>query len=224
MSIFDEVLKMKTADVAEQSIGFAGHLGRSLAAGAGAGVAGAAIAGAGVAASKIYDAMTKVRDFRGMLGSSFNADLTPMYRQRPREFNEAFSSLRSMNPAFSKDPMVAGNYMRRIMVMRPEDAGGALLESLSHRKDVDESPIFDAFSRAGTSVAGGTMGEAMKPQKRDGMKLEESKELERYKAELRRGGGAEGQGGGGQGAPGSRRGRRLPTGPETFGGTPEPGS
>jgi hypothetical protein len=100
MSIFDEVLKMKTADVAEQSIGFAGHLGRSLAAGAGAGVAGAAIAGAGVAASKIYDAMTKVRDFRGMLGSSFNADLTPMYRQRPREFNEAFSSLRSMNPAW----------------------------------------------------------------------------------------------------------------------------
>jgi hypothetical protein len=223
MSIFDDVLKTKTADpadMARKSMGFAGHLGQSLATGAGAGLAGAAIAGAGVAASKIYDAMTKARDFRAMLGSSFNSDLMDYYRQKPKQFNEAFSSLRSANPSFSKDPMVAGNYMRRIMEMRPESAGGAIVESLSHRKDVSESPIFDAFTRSGTSVAGGVMGELSKPKKTDLKSPEEMEQfqaMERFKSTLRQRAGGEQEGH-------KPRSRRSLGGSESYGGTPTPGA
>jgi len=134
--------------------GFGQQVGRAAATGAGTAVAGAAIAGAGVAASKIWDAVTKGRDFRAMMGSSFNADLHEFLATRPKEFNESFSSLRTINPEFTKDPMIAGTYMRRMMMLRPDSAGGALIEALSHRKALPESEIGEAFLH---SAGGGVM-------------------------------------------------------------------
>jgi hypothetical protein len=220
MSIFDEVLKQKTAasptSVGQQAVGFGKHMGRALAGGAGAGVAAAALSGAGIAAGKIYDAVTKARDFRAMMGSSFNADLSDLHKQRPREFNEAFTSLRTMNPAFTKDPMVAGVYLRRMMSFAPEDAGGTLLDALRSRKDVQESPVFDSFQRAGTSTAGGMMGDFMRPPRRlSETDMQEQAALERMKAQVR----AEFKGG-----PESTKSRRgtFSSKPETYGGTPDP--
>lgn len=203
MSVFDEILKYKTAagpasmagEAGKKALGFGGHLGRALATGAGAGVAGAAVTGAGIAASKIYDAMTKTRDFRNMMGSSFNSDLQPLHQQKPRQFNEAFTSLRSMNPAFTKDPMVAGTYMRRMMENVPEAAGGYLIEALHARKDVPESPMFESFQRAGGGAAGSMMGELMRPPKvMSPEEMEQQKQLEESKQQIRARFGKGGQG------------------------------
>ena len=108
----------------------------------------AGVAAAGIAASKIYDAATKVRDFRSMMSSPFNTDLHEHYTSRPRDFNAAYSSLRSVNPDFSKDPMIAGTYMRRMMTYDPASAGGTLVESLSHR-DRGPSPMMEALTSGG---------------------------------------------------------------------------
>lgn len=152
----------------------AGHLGKSLAVGAGAGIAGALVTGAGVAASALYGAATKARDFREMMGSSFNEDLHAMHQERPRQFNEAYSSLRSVNPAVTQDPMTAGVYMRRMMTYDPSGAGGVILESLNATKEIHKarpSPMAGSFQGAGSSAASGAMGDALKgrrggPQRR----------------------------------------------------------
>lgn len=98
----------------------------------GAGVMGAATAvgAAGLAVSKIYAAATKSRDFRNML--SYNPDLQEHHDRDPRMFNQMFTSLRTMNPGFSADPIVAGSYMRR-MTENPLNAGGIAVESVSSR-------------------------------------------------------------------------------------------
>jgi hypothetical protein len=163
MSAIDDVLAMKKRAAIPGAVSdFGKDLGKALTGGVGAGLAGAAVGGAGIAASKIYDAMTKARDFRSMLGSSFNSDLHGLYKERPKEFNEAYSSLRSFNPAFAKDPMVAGVYMRRIMTLDPHGAGGALVESLQHRKAMPESPMQDILVRGGAEGAARGFAESVK--------------------------------------------------------------
>ena len=132
---------------------FASNVGHSLAQGAGSAIAAGVVAGVGVAASKIYDAVTKQRDFKSMLSSPYNQDLHEHYQARPKEFNAAFSSLRSVNPEFTKDPMVAGTYLRRMMTFDPKDAGGTLIEALQHR-DRFPNPIGEAMQQAGTAGAG----------------------------------------------------------------------
>ena len=89
----------------------------------GAATAGTAgiIAGIGVGASRLYNAVTKGRDFRKML--EFNEDLAAQHAENPKYVNAAFSTLRSMNASFSKDPMVAGSFVRQ-MVNVPEAAFG----------------------------------------------------------------------------------------------------
>ncbi len=227
MSIFDDVLAMKkqaadpftTAATAAERPGFFGNIGRAAATGAGAGLAAAAVSGAGIAASKIYDAATKARDFRSMMGSSFNTDLHDYYRQNPRGFNEAYSSLRMMNPAFSKDPMVAGTFMRQIMENRPEAAGGYLLNALQGRRDTPESPLFEAFQRGGTSAAGSMMGELQKPHKlKTEREMQQEVELEGRKQEEKN---KRTPPGGGRGPGSTGGGHRGGFGSETRGGTPD---
>lgn len=97
-------------------------------AGAGhAAVIGGAIAGIGMAVRKIHGAMTKQRDFRQMM--ALNPQLADAQQQRPEMFNQAYSSLRKMNPTFGADPIVAGAYMNKMMVLNPEQAGMILAEA-----------------------------------------------------------------------------------------------
>ena len=111
-------------------------VGKGLAQGAGAAAAAGAVGAVGLAASKIFGAATKARDFRQML--SYNPDLQEHHDRDPRMFNQMFSTLRTMNPQFSSDPIVAGSYMRR-MSENPMTAGGIAVESVGHR---DKLPSF----------------------------------------------------------------------------------
>lgn len=101
-----------------------------------------ATAGVGIAAAKLYDAATKGRDFRRMI--SFNPDLATEHERDPRVFNQLYSSLRSINPTFARDPIIAGSYMRR-MVGSPM-AGGVLTDALSF-KDKARSPMEDLIDK-----------------------------------------------------------------------------
>ena len=172
MNPLDEFLLAKHGD------GFMHSVGDALAEGAGTAVAGAAVAGVGIAASKVWDAVTKQRDFKQMLSSPFNADLHEHYQSRPKEFNYAFSSLRQMNPEFSKDPMVSGTYMRRMMGFDPTQAGGVLVEALSHRGEFPDSPMEAVHSEA---VSGASKGFS---ESRKNQRKEVSEKAERgYKAQ-----------------------------------------
>lgn len=91
------------------------------------GMAGAAAAAGGVigAARHLYDAATKSRDFRTML--EHNADLAE--HPSPQHVEMAFTTLRTFAPAFSKDPLVAGTYVRQI-AESPANAGGLILPAM----------------------------------------------------------------------------------------------
>ena len=74
-------------------------------------------------------------------------------------FNQMFTSLRSMNPAYSKDPLIAGTYMRQ-MVDSPMTAGGKLTETLGTR---DKFPsTLGRAAEEGMGTAKGTFIESMK--------------------------------------------------------------
>lgn len=103
-------------------------LGRGLGAGAVAVGAGLAVAAAG----KIHDAITKSRDFKGML--AYNPDLVEAHEQNQHVFNQNFTTLRSMNPHFTRDPLIAGHYMKQMMD-NPNGAGAMAIDALKHRGD-----------------------------------------------------------------------------------------
>lgn len=92
-----------------------------------------AVAGATYGVQKLYDAATKARDFRSMLDA--NPDLAQKHEEDPRVFNQMFSTLRTFNPAFTRDPIVAGAYIRR-MVDDPMAAGAHAVEALQYRDKV----------------------------------------------------------------------------------------
>jgi hypothetical protein len=156
---------------------FGQHAGRAAAGGLAAGLGAAAAGGIGLAVSKIVDAATKSHDFKQMLEN--NQDLHEHYSNDPKKFNLMFSTLRTMNPQFSKDPLVAGAYMRR-MVMAPEGIGGMAGEALGHRRDF-EQPLQEMFSKGvGEGAKSGLMdsfkqeGESRQPQQ-DPWSLEKQK-------------------------------------------------
>jgi hypothetical protein len=88
-----------------------------------------------------------------------------------------FSTLRTMNPQFSKDPLVAGAYMRR-MVQSPEGLGGIAGEALSHHGDF-ANPMGEAFGRGAQEGAKSGLGDAYRREeegrKPDPWALEEKK-------------------------------------------------
>jgi hypothetical protein len=111
-----------------EGIGGSGaDLGKGLVVGA-AGAAGAAgIAGIGAAVKSLHTAATKRRDFREMM--DLNPDLSEAQGQNPKFFNASYNSLRRLNPAFGKDPVVSGSVMRRMME-NPAGAGTILTGTL----------------------------------------------------------------------------------------------
>lgn len=159
----EEFIAFKTA---APNLGrFGKAVGSAAATGLGTAAAGAGIAAVGVAASKLYDAVTKARDFKTMMGSSFNSDLHSLHAERPKEFNEAYSSLRALQPHFAKDPMIAGTYLRRMMQIRPDNAGGVLLDALNF--EAPSSPMGDAFHRGAIGGAQAGMSAHMKAEHDD---------------------------------------------------------
>lgn len=159
---FDEFVQEFLPAGEKVAFGF-GEAARGMAHGVagGVGAAGAAaiVGVAGIAAGKVYQAATKSRDFRGML--AYNQDLQEHHDRDPRVFNQMFSSLRSMNPEYSGDPIVAGSYMRR-MLESPHTAGGILTESLSTR---DKFYPFHTALEEGMSSAGKNVRFGKKPGK-----------------------------------------------------------
>lgn len=153
--LLEKKAQEKKAGFASSFSGSAKYIPDALGSATAQGVAGAAvgagIAAIGAAAGKIYEAMTKRRDFHRMLEA--NPDLAQHHETDPKQFNQMFSTLRMMNPHFSSDPIVAGTYMRR-MAENPLTAGGVAVEALGHREAI-KSPQFEAFMRGGLEGAKG---------------------------------------------------------------------
>lgn len=123
--------------------GFGKSVGKNVGRGA-MGVTGAlAVAGATAGVQRLYDAATKARDFRAMLDA--DQDLAARQAEDPKRFNMLFSTIRTMNPAFSRDPIVAGALMNQ-MLENPSSAPGVAMNILPMR-DKMRSP-FEAVPRA----------------------------------------------------------------------------
>lgn len=153
MPIFDQV-----RGAASKMMG--SSLGSAVVQGATGAAATGLIAGAHVAGMKAYDALTKARDFKTMMNSPFNADLHEHASNRPEHFNAAFTSLRRTNPNLSKDPMIAGTYMRRMMEFGPTAAGSVLVEALNQRS-THPDPLAEAINRGGQMGVQNVLNERM---------------------------------------------------------------
>lgn len=145
--------------------------------GAATAAATAGVAGMGLAAHAIFNAITKQRDFNAMMEA--NPDLEEYHGQNPKRFNMMFTTLRNMNPGFSKDPLVAGTFIRR-MAESPLTAGGVAVEALrSHAP----GPLQESFmSGAQKGVAEG-MAQQLRP--RQGPSMEELTAQEEMKQQMR---------------------------------------
>jgi hypothetical protein len=136
-------------NVAQGLSGGRGGIGMDI----GKAIRGAGLAGgvtlAGLAAQKVVDAMTKATDFKEML--AYDPELASMHEENPQVVNQMFSTLRTMNPAFTKGPVVASDYVKR-MVSDPEHAAGQATEALQHRDQMRP------FGPIGQMVMGKAMG------------------------------------------------------------------
>lgn len=140
MNPVDDFLQEKTAFFGSMRSAFgnaARQVPTAIAGGLALGGAGAVVGGVGVGASHLWNAATKAQDFRSMLTQ--NADLAEHHDQKL--VNQAFTTLRTFNPDFSKDPLVSGSFVRRI-VDSPMGAGGIISEAISARGK-GNAPISD---------------------------------------------------------------------------------
>lgn len=139
---------MSTNDIQKKTAAFrdaAKHLGGAAGQALGTAAVSGAVALTGVAVSKLYDAATKSRDFRAMLTA--NPELHDFVKENPNRANALFTSLRQINPDFSKDPYVAGHYMRQ-MAGDPGREGGYLLLAAQERGRFDQ-PVLDTYLKGG---------------------------------------------------------------------------
>jgi hypothetical protein len=127
--------------------GFASTLGSGISGAAALGLAGATIGAAGRGVQRLYDAATKSRDFKSMLEA--NPDLMQMQQEKPKQFNQMFTSVRTFTPEFSRDPIVAGSCMRQMME-NPLGAGGIITQGI-----MPHSKIPQRGSEGTTSALGG---------------------------------------------------------------------
>jgi len=82
---------------------------------------GGAVIGAGASVvAKIRESIAHKNDFRQMM--TIDPELKAIQAERPQFFNQAYNSLRRINPAFGEDPIIAGSYMRKMMA-NPDAAG-----------------------------------------------------------------------------------------------------
>lgn len=163
------------------------HAINTVAAAGATAVAGAGMTAMAPAVQHIWNAITKKRDFNQMMQSPFNTDLHEHMAERPKEFNLAFSSLRSTTPEITKDPMIAGQYMRRIMSMPPDAAGGVVIDALQHRDRFGPNMVMEAFGRGATEGARGGFSESMKAEesrRQLGRQQQGAMDLEQAKARM----------------------------------------
>lgn len=135
-----------------------GHMANAAAGAVAMGAVGLAGAGIHAAVSSIVDAATKAHDFKQML--QVNEDLHDHYAQDPKRFGMMFNTLRTMNPQYSKDPLVAGAFMRR-MIESPQGIGGIASEALKDRGNFPETPWGVAQDYARSGAGKGVLGEAL---------------------------------------------------------------
>lgn len=155
------------------------------------GAVGFASAGIHAAVGSIVDAATKARDFKEMLHA--NEDLHEHYQQDPKRFNMMFNTLRTVNPQFSKDPLVAGSFMRR-MIESPQGIGGIAGEALKQRADFPETAFGESlnFAREGAkagltdSLSGARMNQLESRRQNFATKDRELSTAERMRMELQK--------------------------------------
>jgi hypothetical protein len=121
------------------------QLGRKAQAGLATAAGGAALAGGAAAFAKIRNSISKKRDFKQMMAT--DPELAQLQKEKPKFFNQAYSSLRNVNPTFGKDPIVAGSYMRKMMA-NPDAAGLTLAQSIK-APQADSGPVGAEFSLGG---------------------------------------------------------------------------
>lgn len=159
--------------------------GNALLTGAGA----AAFAGLTGAAGKLYMAATKTRDFSAMMEA--NPDLAAHQERDPAGFNRMFTSLRTMAPEFTQEPMVAGTYMRHAMEAPVEERGGVAVRALRERSFPKAGPATEAAMSgfmSGLKAPGGgdkkqllrQMKTVFKPQEQGGDVLDRIEESHNY--------------------------------------------
>lgn len=105
---------------------------------AGAGAT-AAMAGGIAGAQALFNAATKKRDFDNMMAA--NPHLHPLHAEDPEGFNRMFTSIRAMNPEFTREPMVAGAFMFKAMGGPPEDRGMVAVQARREVKKPEPGPL-----------------------------------------------------------------------------------
>jgi hypothetical protein len=133
---------------------FAGRAAGAAASGAATAVGAAAIGGSALAVSKIYDAATKGRDFKMML--EHNGEIAQAHAEDPKRINMYFTTLRTFNPEFSKDPLVAGTYIRQMMES-PTHIGGQASNLVADRSKI-KHPMMDMLMGAASKAKPEPMG------------------------------------------------------------------
>ena len=102
-----------------QAMSTSGGIGRAFGEQVPLATAGLAVAGIGTAVSKGYGALkerfTKPRDYKAMM------EANPSLKKEPaKKVQMLYNSLRSMAPSMSKDPLIAGSFVRNTLEMSPE--------------------------------------------------------------------------------------------------------
>lgn len=110
---------------------------RAVGAGLAAGAT-AAVVGGAAATRAIYEAATKARDFRRML--EHDPELAQAHQENPKLFNAYYTTLRTFNPEFSRDPVTASTFMHKMLAGGSSHAGGIAAETLQYR-DKLKSPV-----------------------------------------------------------------------------------
>lgn len=158
--------KIAMPPIGDYSRRVGGQAGGALVQGLVAGAGTALIAAGASAAQHIYDAATAKRDFRQML--EWNKDL---HGADQRLLNQSFRTLRQFAPDMSKDPLVSGALVRR-MVEAPMGAAGIVQEAMGGQRLIP-SPTREAFIGAvGKGVQEGTRGISTFPYDQDAEQLE----------------------------------------------------
>ena len=89
--------------------------------------AGSVLAGGAAVVRKIQESIGRRKDFKTMMQT--DPELGGIQKEQPAFFNQAYNSLRRMNPQFGSDPIVAGSYMRKMM-SNPDAAGLTLAQTV----------------------------------------------------------------------------------------------
>lgn len=141
----EQEIQQKTAAFMDAAKQIGSSAGQAL----GTAAATGAVAMLPIAVAKLYDAATKARDYRAMLAA--NPEVHEFAMENPRQAAMMFTSLRSVNPEFSKDPFVAGHVMRQ-MTNDPQGAGGYLMVASGERGKF-EHPVLDTYLKG--AIEGG---------------------------------------------------------------------